>query len=92
MKRELRHKIHKYKRVNIATKPKEYFVFRCVLSNCSHYITELLIIGKNSLCWNCNNPFVISRHKAKPVCDSCRIDTNEEDEKVVEILKGIGVI
>lgn len=86
--------VHKYKKVNIATKlNKKYFVFRCVL-NCSHYLPVKLIIGKEALCHKCEKPFIISDKDAvKPKCKDCinkRPIENQED--VEEMLRSIGVI
>lgn len=86
-----KHQIHKYRRVDIGVS-KPYYVFRCMLPDCNHYVTEKLIINRRSICWNCNQPFVITKHKMKPVCDDCKAPKSNDDEKVAEILKGIGVI
>lgn len=92
-----RHKIHKYRRVNIANKPREYYVYRCMLPNCNHYVKDVLILGKSSICWSCKIPFVIVKEKMKPICEDCRARKNsnlldDEDEKALSFLKNSGVL
>ena len=84
--------IHKYKRINMATKPKQYLVYACML-NCTHYIPEKLIRGKVSICWNCDAPFTIHlKDIAKPICDNCIIAKKEGNREIEGILKEIGVV
>lgn len=82
---------HKYLRVNIgSTKDKPYFVYKCV-DNCSHFIHESMILGREAACWQCAQPFKIVRlKKKKPICEDCwnRLYHNDAES----ILKGIGVI
>ena len=88
------HKIHKYKKVNLAkSKAKPYIVYRCMLPNCSHYVTEKMVLGRISLCWSCNHPFVIGAFRAKPICFNCKDQKKGVDNSSVEtILKNAGVI
>lgn len=68
--------IHKYRRVYL-DKAKQTPVYRCMLPDCSHYIAAILVIGKSSICWKCNGPFVITpavlqRSEATPCCGCAR--------------------
>jgi len=91
-----KHDVHKYKKVDLAvSKDESYLVFRCML-NCSHYIREDLIVGKESICWGCETPFVVrTKYKVKPKCDNCinrREATNVEYKKAEDALRAAGVI
>lgn len=73
-----KHAVHKYERANLSRAPdKEYFVYRCVLPNCSHYIQEELIWGRASICHRCGNQFIVqNRARLKGVrklyCNDCK--------------------
>lgn len=71
---------HKYRRINIGRKPKEYWVMSCSLPNCPHYTamqTKLSapnLVGKLSICNKCNEEFELTRRAIKmsfPTCDNC---------------------
>lgn len=85
---------HKYRKVDIGN-DKTYYVYRCMLPDCKHYISEKLIVSRTSLCWLCDLPFVVTKGKIhKPICELCHNKKfgKTEDQKVEEILKAIGVI
>jgi len=85
--------IHKYRRINIASKGKEkYNVFKCMEPDCNHYLPqENLIIGRKSICFSCGNSFIVkTKNFAKAVCEDCKGHSLES--KVEDILKDIGVI
>lgn len=67
--------IHKYVKKIIG---KDYVVYACADSNCTHYTTPKLTIGKLSICNRCGNTFAITadmvmagREMAKPHCRNC---------------------
>lgn len=86
--------IHKYYKV---TQSPSWIIFRCVLSDCAHYINEKLIAGRKSICWVCNKPFTIpstvnyKRLAKKPAC--CRGEKKKvkEDKELDGLLKDIGL-
>jgi len=88
------HEIHKYKRVDIGRdKDNPYYVYRCLLPNCNHYIPEKLILGRTSICWSCLNEFVITvPKKLKPICVSCKNKKFGKDGETERILRSIGII
>lgn len=73
--------IHKYYRAKLAFGD----VWACALDNCNHYMPqhmEGLIPGKASLCWNCNQKFILDPNALNmelPTCVNCRtgIDVDE---------------
>lgn len=70
-------------------------IFKCVLPGCQHYLNDRFIIGKISLCWRCNQPFLIDKQLKelkKPHCHDCtkgRQDTTTSliDEFVGGLIK-----
>lgn len=92
----MKHKIHKYKRINISSREKPYYVYKCMLPNCSHYMPPHLVIGKYSLCWKCDESFIMLRSSAKlakPYCGSCggKNTKKEPQEKIETLLKELGL-
>ena len=81
---------HRYHRINIGRKPKEYWVMACNLSGCKHYtpmatkLSAPLLVGDIAICNKCNEPFELSRSSlraAKPICDGC---TNSKDKVIIK--------
>jgi DNA-directed RNA polymerase subunit RPC12/RpoP len=67
--------IHKYLRIDLSRTPgKPYLVYRCVL-NCNHYIPIEQAVGKTTICWSCDDEFVIkdtdTRYR-RITCDKCK--------------------
>ena len=50
--------IHKYERVRLGRGG--YKVFKCMLPGCPHYIRKELVVARESLCWRCNEPMILS--------------------------------
>lgn len=67
--------IHRYRRINLSTKPREsYEVLRCTKPACTHYIRVDMAEGQVAECNRCGNPFVLNRETvrlAKPHCTDC---------------------
>lgn len=62
---------HKVKRLNLSTGNKIYF---CVLPDCTFKIKVALSLGKQVICWRCENPFYLNEYSirlAKPHCENC---------------------
>lgn len=69
---------HKYHRVDL-----EYAkVFSCALPECSHYMPkhmEKTLPGKQSVCWGCDEVFILDEDALKsdrPMCIKCRTGIN----------------
>jgi hypothetical protein len=65
--------IHKLKRHRFKTGNTVYF---CVASDkdCKVKFAPALALGKKSICWRCEQPFIMSEYSirlAKPHCDKC---------------------
>jgi hypothetical protein len=76
---------HKYYKVLAAgTK-----VWACALPDCMHYMPkhmEMLVNGKNSICWQCGETFVMNPLNMKedqPRCNDCRLGIPEMEELTV---------
>jgi hypothetical protein len=61
--------IHKYINKKLGTKG--YRIYKCVLPNCTHFIAENLVIGRQSICWRCDAVFIITKLHKKPHCNDC---------------------
>jgi hypothetical protein len=76
--------VHKYRKITVASSR----VYACSLDDCTHYMPkhmEDLMMGKRSICWNCESEFPLDIDAMKmdmPVCMKCRLNDNE----IVEIL------
>lgn len=87
--------VHKYFRVN-AGKTKDYFVYRCAIPDCSHYIQENFILYRMTICWECGEPFPVNdyistRKIVYPKCNDCRVKIPEDIGSLAEeILKKAG--
>ena len=85
--------LHKYKKVNISRKnpDKPYWVYKCQLPTCAHYIPLELAEGKLCICNRCGEVMMISKKTmtqsgggpmALPHCNDCtksKKDTAMED-------------
>ena len=52
-----------------------YIVFKCMIPNCTHFISKDLVIGRKSICWKCNEPVVLNTENTrlkKPTHVECR--------------------
>ena len=72
---------HKYHRVEIAGAK----VWACALGDCNHYMPvhmSALIPGKNSYCWDCDNPIILDSSNMiedRPRCVECRTGINLDE-------------
>ena len=65
--------VHKYVRVQLG-KERNYFVWRCSVSGCPHYVPRELVVGRQSICWRCGKVFTITQaviDLKKPHCVEC---------------------
>jgi hypothetical protein len=83
---------HKYRLINIGSKEKPRKVYACSLPDCSHHIPthqRKTIIGKESICWECDKKMIMSRdivrkNVVKPRCWHCRgIDNPSISKKFI---------
>jgi hypothetical protein len=82
---------HKLTKVTLGRK-NDYVLYKCTLKGCTHTIPPQLLIGRETLCNECDLPLTIESSKdliIKPKCRSCRsrgeVDMDEV-EKVIERL------
>jgi len=68
--------IHKYRKTDIGAKGREYLVMQCAMPGCGHYLPHLnLAIGRESICWRCEDTFVMDvdhLSQANPHCNNCK--------------------
>ena len=79
---------HKYRRSALGTK--RWKIYKCVLPGCTYYIDAKLIENRISICWRCNDPFVIDKRLselAKPHCHDCTDRKKKPDENVLRYLE-----
>lgn len=86
---------HKYKRVQMRKDNPNWIVFRCMLPDCSHYLPTLeMVINKLSLCWGCEQQFLITKEhveRVKPTCESCvskKYSLEDIDKLAEELMRG----
>jgi len=80
--------IHKYLRQTLGHKG--YIIYKCILPNCSHFLAEKLVLGRQAICWRCDNSFIITKFHKKPHCESCvKGNRKEIDNKLLEQFAGI---
>lgn len=72
--------IHKYSRTKLG---ETYYVYRCVLINCTHYLHPQFVVGKLSLCFKCGEPFEMTKKSLlkKPICKNCKPKRVETEKK-----------
>lgn len=66
--------VHKYHKLELAGQK----VWCCALPDCSHHMPkhyENAVIGKYSICWNCDKEFRLTPENMTddmPTCDNCK--------------------
>lgn len=78
--------IHKFKRLKYKTGNITFF---CALPDCNVKINPALALGKRSLCWRCNEPFIMTDYSlrlAKPHCENCHKPKNIDDKNDLEVV------
>lgn len=72
--------LHRYKKINLGTRSKPYFVYRCQKPACSHYVPMHLAEGKLCECNRCSEPMILGKIQmtrshggpmTKPHCNTC---------------------
>lgn len=72
--------LHRYKKINLGRDGKEYYVYRCMVAGCPHYVPVHLSEGKVCECSRCKEPMIITkstlqgstgRAMARPHCIDC---------------------
>lgn len=89
---------HKYKKILIGSK--DYYVYKCMINGCSHYLPLKAAIGRESICWggspdSCEGVTYITEENVKlmtlhPVCEPCRLWRKEQKEllSTIPIIEG----
>lgn len=68
---------HKYLRVKWKSRKQKgepYYIFKCMLPGCTHWVARDLVVGNMSICWRCGKEFqmtLASTYLAKPHCANC---------------------
>jgi hypothetical protein len=68
--------IHKYERVKWGRKGT--IVFRCVISDCTHYLHPEFMKGRQAVCWGCGKTIVLRQGdllRKRIKCSDCRRDS-----------------
>lgn len=87
--------IHKYYRTTLTPergrhgKIKGKKIWRCGLPSCTHYVFDKhLVVGRQSICWACGEPFILTNpalRRAKPTC-GCKLKENKDVLNVLDVL------
>lgn len=80
--------IHKFKRLRYKSGNEIFF---CSLPDCSVKLNIALALGKRSLCWRCEQPFIMTEYSlrlAKPHCDACHKSKKIELDIITNISEG----
>lgn len=90
--------LHRYKKINIGSKSKPYFVYRCQKPACSHYVPIHLAEGKLCECNRCGEPMILGKIQlngssgkplARPHCNNCiQKKENTNVDAIAEFLRG----
>lgn len=82
---------HKYKKV--IQKPSGRTIWACALPDCSHYTTPELVVGKKSICFTCDEEFVLTKalmsQRVRPSCAPCRFKNakpRQENKELTSVL------
>ncbi len=79
--------LHTYKRI----KQGERHIFKCVHPDCTHFTSRELLLGKRSLCPNCQKPMILSGkllQLANPTCMDCK-ELKAKGEQVDKVTSNI---
>ena len=69
--------VHKYLRSKLG----KLIIFKCMIPGCAHYIRKELAENRFSLCWRCNEIFVMTKVQLllkKPHCLTCTKGKNTD--------------
>ena len=83
---------HKYQKGSLGRN--KWPIHRCMIPNCSHYISTELVEGKSTICWRCGENLIMGKAQmrmVKPHCSSCveRKVTSATKETVESILRDL---
>lgn len=88
--------LHRYERAFLGKKG-TYEVFRCNLSDCTHYLPKRLAKGKRSICNRCGGELIMdtrSMNLEKPHCVDCIQvrGKSETHDKLLEFIDSFGQV
>lgn len=81
---------HKY--MQIEWGKNKTLVYRCMLKDCPHYLHVEMMRNRTSLCWKCNEPFLVTHDKLrriKPKCDKCQHKNDPILSRLDDLLKDL---
>jgi hypothetical protein len=87
------HKIHKYFRKKVGDKRR--VIYACAVPGCTHYLEPAMVKNKMSICWNCEQPFIMPDKlqliNSKPWCEDCKEGRKKKkpDEAITKLLSEI---
>lgn len=70
---------HKYKRILLGKN--DYYVYRCMIPGCNHYIQMEAAVGRETICWgvapDCLGKLFITEKNIElktvhPICEKCK--------------------
>ena len=90
---------HKYQRLRwkSAKSREPYYIYKCMIPGCTHYVPRDLVIGNETICWKCNKTIIMDSqmtYLAKPHCKKCtaskksQVSLEEVESNLDKLLNG----
>lgn len=85
---------HRYRRTELGKN--KYVVYSCILTNCTHYLSKSLMLGKESLCHRCEGTLILTQEHLRDErnilsCDDCLRKRLERINKLKEVPYSTGI-
>ncbi len=77
------HDVHKYIKVTF-NREGTSILWKCILTNCGHYLVNEMVLGRQCVCHRCENIFEMGRKnldQKKPHCITCTRPANTKGRK-----------
>jgi hypothetical protein len=79
---------HKYELTEFGNKG--YLVYKCILTDCPHFIPQKLALGRLSLCHGCDNEVMITRNmiwekRKRPMCERCSVERIKRRKELSQV-------
>jgi hypothetical protein len=78
--------VHQYQQTMLGKRA----IFRCMMSNCPHYVMAELVLGRHSVCPRCQEEFIVDSTALAnvfPHCSNCTKKNKEAEDRIEQIKK-----
>ena len=87
MRRKKSVHIHKYHKEFLGKK--KTVIWKCAFPDCTHFVYTGLVLGKQSVCWNCGDIFILPKIESKlisePWCEECSVERKKAPEDLSDL-------